>query len=186
MTVRQRRYSVPTRLVGLLVQAEVGAHTITIRHDGQTVAQHDRAVERYATTALLDHYLDLLATKPGALRRALPVKQARERGDWPAVYDQLWQRLEAKVGRSQAASQMVDVLLLCRQHDPEIVRAAVAGALVAGAVDGRAVELLCRRADQRPAALPVVVDERIVAVDVPSPSLGAYDQLLGTDHSDAS
>ena len=33
--------------------------------------------------AQLDHYLDLLARKPGALRRALPLAQARERGEWP-------------------------------------------------------------------------------------------------------
>ena len=96
------------------VNAEIGAHTITIRADGQVVAIHNRAFERYATTALLDHYLELLQRKPGALRRALPVEQARERGDWPAVYDELWTRLEEKVGRSEAAGQMVDVLLLRR------------------------------------------------------------------------
>ncbi len=184
VTVRQRRYSVPTRLVGLRVRAEIGAHTITIHHDGAVVAVHDRAVERFATTATLDHYLELLARKPGALRRALPLVQARARGDWPVVYDELWQRLEEKVGRSEAASQMVDVLLLCRQHDPEIVRAAVAGALLAGAIDGRAVQVLCRRSDERSVAEPVVVDTRIRSVEVPEPSLGHYDVLLA-DRSDS-
>lgn len=139
VTVRQSRYSVPTRLVGLRVAVELGAHTITVRHDGQVVARHDRARERFSTTAVIDHYLDLLVRKPGALRRALPVAQARARGEWPAVYDQLWQRLEEKVGRSEAASQMIEVLVLCREHPPEIVERAVAGALAAGAIDGRAV-----------------------------------------------
>lgn len=178
VTVRQRRYSVPTRLVGRRVEAEVGAHTITIRHDGQLVARHDRAVERFATVAVLDHYLELLARKPGALRRALPVMQARERGDWPAVFDELWQRLEQKVGRSEAASQMVDVLLLCRDSDPQVVERAVAGALAAGAIDGRAVALLCRRVDRRPAAATVSVDQRIVTVELPTPTLSPYDALL--------
>ena len=104
VTVRQRRYSVPTRLVGLRVAAEIGAHTVTIRHDGRIVARHDRAVERFSTTALLDHYLELLARKPGALRRALPVSQARERGEWPSVYDELWQRLDGDIRRFDAAS----------------------------------------------------------------------------------
>lgn len=184
VTVRQRRYSVPTRLVGLRVAAEIGAHTITIRHDGQIVAQHDRAVERFATTALLDHYLDLLARKPGALRRALPVAQARERGEWPSVYDELWQRLEDKTGRSDAASQMVDVLLLCREHPPEQVVDAVAGALAAGAIDGRAVQVLCRRTTERRATSPVSLDRRIVEVAVPTPSISAYDALLA-DRSEA-
>jgi hypothetical protein len=169
----------------LRVRAEIGAHTITIHHDGQVVARHDRAVERFATTASLDHYLELLARKPGALRRALPLAQARERGDWPAVYDELWQRLEEKVGRSEAASQMIDVLMLCRAHDPQIVRAAVAGALAAGAIDGRAVQVLCRRRDERSVAEPVVVDARIAGVEVPEPSLGDYDTLLLADRSDS-
>jgi transposase len=184
VTVRQRRYSVPTRLVGMRVQAEIGAHTVTIRHDGQIVARHDRAVERFATTALLDHYLDLLARKPGALRRALPLAQARDRGDWPSVYDELWRLLEEKTGRSEAASQMVDVLLLCREHTPEAVERAVAGALAAGAIDGRAVQLLCRRTPKRPALKPVTLDDRVQAIEVPTPSISVYDELLRADRGE--
>jgi len=178
VTVRQRRYSVPTRLVGLRVAAQIGAHTVTIRHDGQIVATHDRAVERFATTALLDHYLDLLTRKPGALRRALPLAQARDRGEWPSVYDELWQRLEDKVGRSQAASQMIDVLLLCREYPPEAVERAVAGALAAGAIDGRAVQILCRPTSQRPVLETVTLAHRVRSVEVPTPSISAYNELL--------
>ncbi len=184
VTVRQRRYSVPTRLVGLRVAAQIGAHTVTLRHDGRIVATHDRAVERFATTAQLDHYLELLARKPGALRRALPVSQARERGDWPAAYDELWRRLEEKTGRSEAASQMVDVLLLCREHPPEAVAQAVAGALAAGAIDGRAVQVLCRRTAGRPLIQALSIDERIVQVELPTPSISAYDELLRADRSE--
>ena len=178
VTVRQCRYSVPTRLVGMRVHAEIGAHTVTLRHDGVVVAVHDRSVERFATTAQLDHYLDLLARKPGALRRALPVAQARQRGDWPAAYDDLWQRLEQKVGRSQAATQMIDVLMLCRDYPPETVEQAVQGALAAGAIDGRAVQLLARRVATRPQPEPVALSHHVPPVDVPLPSISAYDQLL--------
>ena len=184
VTVRQRRYSVPTRFVGLRVAAQIGAHTVTIRHDGQIVARHDRAVERFSTTAQLDHYLELLARKPGALRRALPLSQARERGEWPSAYDELWQRLEEKTGRSEAASQMVDVLLLCREQPPEAVERAVAGALAAGAIDGRAVQVLCRRTSERPAVERVTLDDRVQSVEVPTPSISAYDELLRADRSE--
>ena len=47
--------------------------------------------------------------------------------------------------------QIVDVLMLCRDHDPKIVELAVRGALAAGAVDGRAVALLCDRKTRPPA-----------------------------------
>ena len=41
---------------------------------------------------------------------------------------------------------MVDVLMLCREHGPDRVELAVRGALAAGAIDGRAVAVLARRA----------------------------------------
>ena len=46
---------------------------------------------------------------------------------------------------------MVDVLLLCREHGPDRVALAVRGALAAGAIDGRAVAVLARRAASTPA-----------------------------------
>ena len=100
------------------------------------------------------------------------------------MYDELWQRLEDKTGRSDAASQIVDVLLLCREHPPEQVVDAVAGALAAGAIDGRAVQVLCRGTTERRATSPVSLDRRIVEVAVPRPSISAYDALLA-DRSEA-
>ena len=59
---------------------------------------------------------------------------------------QLWAGLTDRYGRSDAARQMVDVVLLCRDHGPAGVELAVRGALTAGAIDGRAVAVLARRA----------------------------------------
>jgi hypothetical protein len=106
------------------------------------------------------------------------------RGEWPSVYDELWQRLEDKTGRSEAASQMVDVLLCCRDYPPDEVERAVAGALAAGAIDGRAVQVLCRRTSERPAVGRVMLDQRVRSVEVPTPSISAYDELLRADRSD--
>ncbi len=79
---------------------------------------------------------------------------------------------------------MIDVLLLCREHPPETVAEAVQGVLVADAIDGRAVQLLCRQTSKRPASVTVAVDKQITTVDVPTPSIAAYDQLLAADRSD--
>jgi transposase len=108
--VRQNRYSVPVSLAGRRVLARVGAREITIVNDGKVVARHERLSERYAISARLDHYLELLARKPGALAGSLALHQERERGAWPDCFDQLWQQVAAKVGASEAARQMVDVL----------------------------------------------------------------------------
>ena len=80
VTIRQNRYSVPVALAGLKVSARVGAREITISHGGQVVARHERLHGKFATSAQLDHYLELLrpqARRPGALRRARPRTRPR-------------------------------------------------------------------------------------------------------------
>jgi hypothetical protein len=108
-------------------------------HSGREVARHERLHGKYATSAQLDHYLELLARKPGALEHSVALAQERDRGGWPDCFDQLRAALRGRYGRSDAARQMVDVLLLCRDHGPAVVELAVRGALAAGARDGRAV-----------------------------------------------
>src|SRR5712692_1355056 len=115
VTIRQNRYSVPVALVGLRVAARIGAREIVISHQRREVARHPRLHGRFQTAARLDHYLELLQRKPGALKGSLPLRQERERGRWPACFDELWQALEDRYGASEAARQMVDVLLLCRK-----------------------------------------------------------------------
>jgi transposase len=181
VTVRQNRYSVPVALAGLRVGAAVGAREIIISHQGQVVARHERLHGRFATSAKLDHYLELLARKPGGLQRSLALAQERDRGAWPACFDELWQALTGRYGASEAARQMVDVLMLVREHGPARVELAVRGTLAAGAIDGRAVAVLARRTEQiAPAPAPLAgLDARLVAHDRPEPELAGYDQLIG-------
>jgi transposase len=179
VTIRQNRYSVPVALVGLRVAARIGAREIVISHGGRPAARHARLAGRFQTAARLDHYLELLQRKPGALKGSLPLRQEREQGRWPACFDELWQRIEHRYGASEAAAQMVDVCLLCREHGPARVGLAVRGALAAGAHDGRAVALLARRSE-RPAQQPLFeLPERLRELEQrPVPTLGDYDSLL--------
>jgi transposase len=178
VTIRQNRYSVPVALVGLRVAAKIGAGEIVISHGGREVARHPRLQGRFQVAARLDHYLELLQRKPGALKGSLPLRQERERGRWPSCFDELWRELDERYGASEAARQMVDVLLLCRQHGAARVELAVRGALAAGAHDGRAVALLARRSE-RPPQLPLFeLPERLRDVERPEPTLADYDALL--------
>lgn len=178
VTVRQNRYSVPVSLAGLRVQVRVGAAEICVSHQGRQVAVHERLHGRSGTRASLDHYLELMARKPGALARSLPLAQERDRGAWPAVFDEFWAALRTKLGGSEADRQMVDVLLLVREHGIAEVAMAVAGALAAGAIDGRAVAVLARRQEERQPPGHLTLDERLTAHDRPEPGLGDYDQLI--------
>jgi transposase len=182
VTIRQNRYSVPVALAGLKVSARVGAREITISRGGQLVARHQRLHGKFATSAQLDHYLELLRRKPGALEHSVALAQERDRGAWPAAYDVLWAALAERYGRSEAAAQMVDVVLLCREHGPEGTELAVRGALAAGAIDGRAVAVLARRATATHTDTPAPLTglaPRLTAHERPAPDLSDYDQLLG-------
>lgn len=181
VTVRQNRYSVPVALAGRRVSAAVGAGEIAISHQGQVVARHERLHGKFNTAARLDHYLELLSRKPGGLERSLPLAQERDRGDWPAVFDELWAALADRYDASQAAAQMVDVLMLCREHGAAQVELAARGALAAGAIDGKAVAVLARRAGHPgPAPAPLSdLTARLAAHDRPAPELADYDELIG-------
>jgi hypothetical protein len=76
---------------------------------------------------------------------------------------------------------MVDVVMLCREHGPAQVQLAVRGVLAAGAIDGRAVAVLARRAQlTAPAPEPLTdLAARLTAHDRPTPDLASYDQLIG-------
>jgi len=173
---------VPVSLAGLKVSARIGAREIAISHGGAVVARHERLHGKFGTAAQLDHYLELLARKPGGLENSLALAQERDRGAWPGCFDELWAALTGRYGRSDAARQMVDVVLLCRDHGPEAVALAVGGALAAGAIDGRAVAVLARRAQTTRAAPAPFTDlePRLTAYERPTPDLADYDQLLGS------
>ena len=143
-TVRQNRYSVPVALAGLRVPPGSGPGRSRCSADGREVARHERLSGRFGISAQLDHYLELLARKPGALARSWRCTRSVSGASGPGASTSCGQG-SASAGASEAARQMVDVLLLCREHGPARVELAVRGALAAGAHDGRAVGLLARR-----------------------------------------
>ena len=101
-----------------------------------------------------------------------PFRQSeRERGAWPDCFDELWRQIEAKVGPSEAARQIVDVAMLCREQGPARVELAVRGALAAGCHDGRAVALLARCQPERGSAARIELGERLTRIERPEPDL---------------
>lgn len=178
VTIKQNRYSVPVGLAGMRVHCSVGAREIECHHGGRMVAVHERLQGRFGVSACLDHYLELLARKPGALAGSLALSQERERGAWPSCFDELWAKIAERYGPSEAARQMVDVLMLAREHAGGVLELAVRGSLAAGAHDGRAVAVLAGRGAR--AKLPTLDDlpQRLAGLGSPPPTLGHYDELL--------
>lgn len=175
--VRTNAYSVP-RAAGTAVQVKLLPTRVEIWHEQRRVAEHERCYGRYQETFDLEHYLDTLAHKPGALAGSKPLEQWRKAGRWPASYDRLWEELNARAGRSQGTKAMIEVLRLGREHGYARLQAAVETALALGCHDRAAIEhLLLSPTLARPAAAAVEVGA-LVQFDRPLPSVASYDQLL--------
>ncbi|HLB76373.1 MAG TPA: IS21 family transposase, partial [Candidatus Dormibacteraeota bacterium] len=181
--VKQVCYSVPARFAGRLVRAEVSSDQVLLFGGGEQVARWERCWEPNGERLDLDHYLEVLRHKPQAFWRSLPMRQAQQTGRWPPPYTEMFLKLKERLGESAAARQMVDVLLLHRRYPAEVVDQAVAGALTAGALDGRAVALLVRRAQEGQRHLTVLEVGGLDIYQRPQPQVDLYDQLLQGGHS---
>ena len=146
------------------------------------VARHERLHGKFGTSAQLDHYLELLRRKPGGLEHSLALAQERDRGAWPACFDELWAALTERYGRSDAARQMVDVLLLCREHGPDRGRSSRSAARSPPARSTAAPSRFWPAAPPTRPDTPAPLTDlepRLAAHERPAPDLADYDQLLG-------
>jgi transposase len=177
VVVRTNFYSVPRR-PGTHVEARIYPTRVEVWHDGRQVATHDRCYSRQQQVLDLEHYLDVLAHKPGALAGATPLQQWRAQGRWPACYDDLWARLQARQGRQAGTRAMIGLLQLGRVHGYARLATCVAQALACGATDPAAVRYLLTAPTldrQPPRALDV--GSQLAAYDRPQPSVAHYAQL---------
>jgi hypothetical protein len=77
VSVRQCFYSVPARYAGRRLPVRLAAWTVEIYDGAKLVARHERAVGRYVEVLTLDHYLEVLKTKPGGLAGVTALAQAK-------------------------------------------------------------------------------------------------------------
>lgn len=181
ITVRTNRYSVPASLVGRTISWKISPLRLEVWYSGKQVAVHDLLHTRAGESLHLDHYLDVMREKPGAMPGSLALHQARQSGSFTPLYDRLWTRLRERSGEKQGTRQMVEVLLLHRTHRKDVVGQAVVKALETGSIDPGTIALFARHM-----ALGGEVAEPLQPVDVgelnrfdrPVPETIGYDQLL--------
>ncbi|MFD9624007.1 hypothetical protein ACFWB2_43415 [Streptomyces virginiae] len=90
ISVRTNRYSVFVRLIVRTVRAMLHASELVV-HDGrEEVARHERLIAKGGCRLDLDHYLEALLRKPGALPGATALDQARSEGRFTPVHDAWW------------------------------------------------------------------------------------------------
>jgi hypothetical protein len=169
--------------------------TIEVWHQGQRVAAHERSYERGQQVLDLEHYLDVLARKPGAFAGSKPLQQWRAEGRWTRAFDELWESLQQRHGVADGTREMIAVLQLGRRCGYLQLSGAIAKALACGVCDTAAVSYLLKApalATQSPALLLVETGESGVLTGSPLtaayftrplPSVTGYDSLLELNRS---
>jgi len=172
-------YSTPLR-AGLEARVRILPSRVEIHHQGRLVAEHPRCYGRHKQILDLEHYLNALERKPGALAGSKPLRQWREDGRWSAAYDQFWSGLQARHGEQDGTRMLVELLQLGRQCGYERLTAALEEAIRIGSGDAAVVRYLLTAEPRSQAAPPLDPGEikRSEFSTRPLPTLAAYDQLL--------
>lgn len=170
-------YSAPLP-VGVEVQAKVYPAHVEVWHQGKCLARHERSFGRCQKVLDLEHYLEVLLKKPGALAGSTPLEQWRSRGRWPESYDVFWKILKDRHGKQDGTRAMIELIILGRTHGYRELEQAVSQALDLGCFDVSAVRLLLHADCQSPKSREVVEIGALSCYDRPQPHLGEYDQLL--------
>ena len=130
----------------------VGGRTVLELADGMApsgIARHERCHSRRQHVLDLEHHLDVLSCKPGALAGSKPLAPWRAAGRWPVCYDELWDRLQARHSKQNGTRAMVAVVALGREFGHDQLRAAITTAVSLGACDVAAVRYLLTEARLR-------------------------------------
>jgi transposase len=196
--VRNNRYSVPVGLIGRQVRVVLRSSELVIYDRRAEVARHARLAGKGAETLVLDHYLEALMRKPGAMPGSAPLEQARAAGAFTGAHEALWSAARRAVGEPTATRELIGVLLLHRHMDDADVIAGIGAALSVGAHTADVVAVEARKvaetrgngqpgpspaaaAQEMPAQVTSLTLRRIGALPAdtrPLPAVDAYDQLL--------
>jgi transposase len=177
VSVRQCFYSVPARFVGRRIDVYLGAEHVEAREQGRVVARHERAVGKGTERLCLDHYLEVLDYKPGALAGATALGAARASGSFTDVHERFWTAARRKLGDQAGTRALVEVLLAHRHVDHQVLVQGMERAVSSGSVDPAVVLVEARRAGEGGRSLPLPIGS-LHLFDRPMPVLSPYDELL--------
>lgn len=178
--VRQCYYSVPVGYAGRRLPVRLSATKVEILDGARVVAAHERVAGKYAQVLTLDHYLEVLKIKPGALPGATALAQAKACGAFTVTHQRYWDAARRERGDQAGTRALIEVLLAHRSLPATAVIAAMDKAVNAATLDPQAVLIDARRhADA--ALAPVIPIGALARYDRPAPTLTGYDALLSTN-----
>jgi transposase len=176
--VKTNWYSTPL-WPGLRVTALVWPLTVEIRRDGESVAWHPRCYGRGHQILDLEHYLDVLEKKPGAMAGSTPLEQWRQAGRWPECMDEIMSRLEQRYGKSGGTRELIGLVRVGLVRGWDRLIAAVEEALRLGISDAAAVLHILQMPDpEQRRKYAIELAEELAQFERPMPVMDEYDLLL--------
>ncbi len=178
VSVRQCYYSVPAWYAGRRLPVRLSATTVEVLDGATVVARHERAAGRFVEVLVLDHYLEVLKTKPGALPGATALAQAKACGAFTQTHQAYWDAARRALGDAAGTRALIELLLAHRHLPRQALDAAMTTAVAGGLLDPQVVLIDARRhagGEQPGGVVPIGSWARY---DRPAPTLQAYDALL--------
>lgn len=174
LTVRVEgvRYSVPSTYVGLEVTTKVTPFKVDIYYLGKLVFSHKKGLNISESQYILEHYLEIIESKPRAAQNALPIKN----GVMPIEATLFLKRCP----KHDKNLQLVNVLLLGRKVDKDSLMWAITQANTTGSPTYDLVCLYLQILSNRDTTKEVFENDiKINAIDLTN-----YDKLINTEGDD--
>lgn len=166
VTVQRNRYSVPCELSGQWVSTRLYPDRVCVVTGDALVASHDRLSDRDHICYDWQHYIPLVARKPGALRNGAPF------ADMPIALKNLRQGLMRHAGGDRIVAQ---VLAAVPTAGLDAVLVAVELVIESGVLSGEHILNVLARLSASP--IPASVETNLPLKDVPLANTERYDSL---------
>lgn len=163
---QKNRYSVPTPYAHRVVSLHIYPTELVVVADNEEIARHERVFDRYITRYDWQHYIPLIAQKPGALRNGAPFQAMPE----PLLH--LQRHLLKHLGGDRVMAQVLSAIPV---HGIESVLGAVNSALESGRPSGEHVLNVLGRIKQTPAAESITT--ALTLKEEPQADVSRYERL---------
>ncbi|MFD9863448.1 hypothetical protein ACFWZB_30010 [Streptomyces alboflavus] len=160
--------SVPVRFIDCKVTVHLTGDLLVVFEGRREIARHVRLAGRGLEHLILDHYLEVVLRKPGALERSEALHQARAEGSFTAEHEAFWAMAQKQLGESEGTTALIKVLLLHRHQQHRDVLAGLRAAVALGTCSDDVAALEARKAAQAAGRAPTVTTEP-TAPDPPEP-----------------
>ncbi|MFJ5032772.1 Mu transposase domain-containing protein [Streptomyces sp. NPDC088560] len=156
ITVKMCSYSVPVRFIDHKVTVHLTGDMLVVFAGRREIARHARLAGRGLEHLVLDHYLEVLLRKPGALDRSEALHQARAEGTFTAEHEAFRAMAQRQLREIDGTKALVRALLLHRHQQHADVLAGLRAAVDLGTCSDDVVALEARKAAQAAGRAPTV------------------------------